>query len=127
MPEGEEDPIEDTRVVLAAFDDFAPLNRAAFLSEEGRALRMAVRMECRAAFEKAPAEATRGLDRKEHRRASAVIQRLSSACAWFSRRDHWELDGKEAGDASAWAALVLLDESYRGRSGARAKSTSRRS
>lgn len=124
MPQNEHDLVEDTRSVLAGFDDMAPIIRAALLSKEGRAMRMAVQAERRAAFEAALADATAGATAGERVRALAVIQLLYSGYAWLSMRDHWGLTGKQAGEASAWAISVLLEELHRERD-RRARSTNK--
>jgi len=109
MPRAGSDLADDARVVLAGFDDHAPLIRAALLSKEGRAMRMAVQPERRAGFEAALAAPTAGLGAAERTRAMAIIQLLYSAHAWMSMRDQWGLTGQQAGEASAWAIGVLLE------------------
>ena len=86
----------------------APL-RAALLTAEGRAMRMSVQAEREAGFRRALAGATAGLTPKERQRVLAVIQLLYSGYAWLSMRDHWGLDGKEAGEAALWAVRTLLE------------------
>lgn len=115
MPQTERALVEDTPVVLASFDEHAPVIRAALLSNEGRAMRMTMQPDRRAAFTRALANATAGASAAEKARAHAVIQLLYSGYAWLSMRDHWGLDGREAGAASAWAIRVLIDELHRER------------
>lgn len=109
MPKTEDALVEDVRTLFAAFDERAPLIRAAVLSPGGREMRAAVNSERRAAFEEALAAATKDLPEAERRRACAVVQLLFSAHAWLSMREQWGLTGAESGDASAWAIGVLLD------------------
>jgi AcrR family transcriptional regulator len=115
MPSTERDLVEDVKVVFARFDEEPRILRAALLSREGRALRMAVQAERVAGFEKALARATKGLTAAERRRVAAVVQLLYSGYAWMSMADHWGLTGAEAGAASSWAIRTLLTSLARDR------------
>lgn len=108
MPATETALLADVRDVMARFDDIAPVMRAALLSREGREMRMSVQPERVQAFRAALADATAHLTQGERTRVCAVIQLLYSGYAWLSMREHWNLDGKEAGEASAWAIETLL-------------------
>jgi hypothetical protein len=48
------------------------------------------------------------LDRASTRRVAAVLQLLTSAAAWQTLRDYWDMDGKEAGESVALAIELLL-------------------
>ncbi|MBL8695066.1 MAG: TetR/AcrR family transcriptional regulator [Planctomycetes bacterium] len=108
MPTTEAALLADVRAVMARFDDIAPVMRAALLSKEGREMRMSVQPERVQAFRAALADATTGLAPSQRTRVCAIIQLLYSGYAWLSMREHWNLDGKEAGEASAWAIETLL-------------------
>lgn len=110
MPQSEEALLADIPVVFAGFDEQEPLMRAALLTKEGRAMRMTMQPERRAGFQRALAGALTGLTPKERQRVLAVVQLLYSGYAWMSMRDHWDLDGAEAAQASVWAIRTLLDD-----------------
>lgn len=109
IPQSEEALLADITPVFMGFDEQAQLMRAALLTAEGRAMRMSVQAEREAGFRRALATATTGLSPKERQKVSAVIQLLYSGYAWLSMRDHWGLDGKEAGEAATWAIRTLLE------------------
>jgi AcrR family transcriptional regulator len=101
------------KALFAAFDREEPLIRASLLSPQGRAMRASMKAERQAGFEAALAAATRGLPAAERRRAHAVVQLLYSGWAWLSMKDQWGLSGEEAGEASAWAIGLVLDDLHR--------------
>lgn len=109
IPQSEDALLADIIPVFIGFDEQEQLMRAALLTKEGRAMRMSVQAEREAGFRRALAGATADLTPKERQQALAVIQLLYSGYAWLSMRDHWGLDGKEAGEASTWAVRTLLE------------------
>lgn len=109
IPQSEEALLNDITPVFMGFDEQEQLMRAALLTPEGRAMRMSVQAEREAGFRRALAGATAALTPKERQQVLAVIQLLYSGYAWLSMRDHWGLDGKEAGEASTWAIRTLLE------------------
>jgi AcrR family transcriptional regulator len=109
IPQSEEALLADIIPVFIGFDEQEQLMRAALLTAEGRAMRMSVQAERRAGFERTLANATARLTPKERLRTLAVIQLLYSGYAWLSMRDHWGLDGQEAGEAATWAVSTLLE------------------
>lgn len=56
------------------------------------------------------AKLTAGLPDKEARAVTAVIRYLHSARTWKAFADEFEMDGREAGEAVAWALRALLAE-----------------
>lgn len=94
--------------VFAALDAQEALVRASGNSAAGRDLRLRGNDERQAAFRRALAGATRGLDALAQRQIAAVVHLLSSVAGWQTMRDHWGLTGPEAGEASAWAIAALV-------------------
>ena len=109
MPSTADTLAPDVRALFMAFDRQEGLIRASLLSKQGRAMRNSMNAERRAGFEKALADATKGLPHAERRRAHAVVQLLFSGYAWLSMKDQWGLTGEESGDASAWAIDLIIE------------------
>jgi AcrR family transcriptional regulator len=116
MPQSEASLLADIIPVFEGFSQQEQLMRAALLTSEGRAMRMSMQAERRAGFERALAEATRGLPRRQKLQVLAVIQLLYSGYAWLSMIDHWGMDGREAGEAAAWAVGTLLKSLHKNQS-----------
>jgi AcrR family transcriptional regulator len=100
---------ELVRQVFPGFDDIAPVIRELLVTPEGLMARLS-RLEARqdAAIALVDTEAP-GLDRASARRVAAATQVLSTAAAWQTLRDFWQMDGKEAGETAALAIELLLD------------------
>lgn len=118
---------EMVRRAFLTFDDVAPVVRALLLAPEGLAARLAGNEERRAAALAVVDNDAPGLDRATRRRLAATVQLLTSAAAWQTLRDYWDMDGAEAADTVTVALALLLDgarheaaqSSPRGRSGKR--------
>jgi AcrR family transcriptional regulator len=104
------------RRAFPGFDDIAAVVRELLAAPEGVAVRMADRpSRQRAATALVRAEVP-GLGRAEQRRLAAAVQVLTTASTWQALRDHWEMDGAEAGETAANAIALLIE-------GARARHT----
>jgi len=93
------------------FDSFdqAPAHISATITTpHGRTMRASQDEARREAFLSALAEID-GLDERQRRAAAGVLQLLYSAHAWLSLREHWGMTGREAAEASSWAAKTLID------------------
>jgi AcrR family transcriptional regulator len=108
-PETEADLLAMPPETFAGFDRHEGVIRAALTSRSGREMRLRANPERQAAFRRSLADATRGLDPARAEQAIAVIQLLYSAPAWHALKEYWRLDGREAGEAVAWAIGTLLD------------------
>jgi len=53
---------------------------------------------------------TEGLSEAEAREAFGVFAYLDNMLAWVTMRDEAGLDGKEVGEAVAWAMQVLIED-----------------
>ncbi len=93
------------RTMFAAFDAEEGLIRASLHSRTGREMRLAHVPNRRRAM--AAASAAASIAEPERRRLECVAHVLCSAAAWETMRDYAEVDGREAGEAAAWALGVL--------------------
>jgi len=94
--------------LFPAFDGEAGLVRASAFSSAGREIRRAADPERRAAFRAAVKDAFPDLAEPDLTRLAAILQLINSAYAWAVLREHWDLDGEEAGRAASEAIAVLL-------------------
>lgn len=92
-----------------AFDDEETLTRSIVFTRQGQALRLSVNARRQAAYLKAVADARPDLPSTDQRRLAALAQLLSSSFAWASMKDYWGLAAGEAGDTSAAAVTLLLE------------------
>ncbi|MEJ0022724.1 MAG: helix-turn-helix domain-containing protein [Alphaproteobacteria bacterium] len=90
------------------FDEHPGAVRASIFSRAGREIRAAVNAERQAATRACVRDAYPDLQEPEFTRVCAVMQLLNSAYAWAVMKDHWGLDGDEAGLASSEAIADLL-------------------
>jgi AcrR family transcriptional regulator len=97
------------RAAFPRFDEQAPIVRELLASPEGRAVTLADKDERRAAALALVRNHAPDLSPAESRRVAAVAQLLTSAAAWQSLRDQWDLDGEEGAEAAAFALELLLN------------------
>ena len=96
-----------------AFETFGKhprLVRTMALTEVGRSVRASRREQRLAAMRKALAEVTDNLPRRERRRAEAIFGSLYDMSTWVSMHEEAGLNGREAGEAVAWAVETLVDD-----------------
>jgi AcrR family transcriptional regulator len=105
--------VATVRRVFATFDDVAPVVRELLLAPEGRDARLADNDARRAAALGVVDHAAAGLDGPTARRVAAVVQLLTSAAAWQSLRDYWDMDGAEAAETVAVALTMILESAAR--------------
>lgn len=99
---------ELVRRAFVGFDEVAAVVRELLAAPEGLAARLAEGPDRqRAATTLVETEAP-GLDPTTRRRVAAAVQLLTSAAAWQGLRDHWGMDGTEAGETAALAIDLLL-------------------
>jgi len=90
------------------------------VAPEGRTARLAHNDQRRRSAETLVRNEVPGLDRRSARQVAAALQLLTSASAWQTLRDVWEMDGGEAADAATMAIDLIID-------GARGRADARRS
>lgn len=79
------------------------------LSVAGREVRLRNNQARQDAFRASLKDVGKGLDPKHKAYLEAVVHLLFTTSAWQVMKDHWNLQGREAGEASAWAIGILLD------------------
>jgi AcrR family transcriptional regulator len=97
------------RRAFPAFDDIAAVVRELLAAPEGLAARTADRPARQRAAVALVKREVPGLGRAEQRRVAAAVQVLTTASTWQALRDHWEMDGAEAGETAAHAIALLLE------------------
>ena len=100
--------IELVRQLFPVFDDLAPVVREVLMAPEGLAARLEDNDERRAAAHAVVDHEAAGLDPATARRVAAAVQLLTSAAAWQTLRDYWDMDGAEAAETVAVALTMLL-------------------
>ena len=106
--------------LFPGFDEIAPVIHELLVAPEGRTARLAHNDERRRSAETLVRNEVPGLDRRSARQVAAALQLLTSASAWQTLRDVWEMDGGEAADAATMAIDLIID-------GARGRAEARRS
>lgn len=96
------------RQAFPVFDAMAPVIRELLRAPEGLAARLAENDDRKEAARELVRTELPDADPKAARRLAAVVQLLSSAAAWQSLHDYWDMDGTEAAEAAALAINVLL-------------------
>jgi AcrR family transcriptional regulator len=96
------------RQACERFDAEPGLVRAMALSDAGRRVRAHRRALRLAGIRQAIAEVAGYLPAAEIRRGEAVIGYLENMLAWVTMREETDLDGKEIGEAVAWAIETLV-------------------
>ena len=94
--------------VCERFDQAPRLVRAMALSQAGRSVRSHRRDKRLESIRNALAEVTDNLPKQEVREAEAVFFYLESMLAWVTMRDEAGLNGKQTGEAIAWAIRTLV-------------------
>jgi len=94
--------------VCERFDEAPRLVRAMALSQAGRSVRSHRRDRRMESIRNALAEVTDNLPQREVREAEAVFFYLESMLAWVTMRDEAGLNGKQTGEAIAWAIRTLV-------------------
>lgn len=79
------------------------------VSVAGREVRLRDNQARQAAFRASLKDVSKGLSPKHKAYLEAVVHLLFTTSAWQVMKDHWNLEGREAGEASAWAIGLLLD------------------
>lgn len=79
------------------------------VSVAGREVRLRDNKARQAAFRKSLKNVSKGLSRQEKAYLEAVVHLLFTTSAWQVMKDHWKLEGRDAGKASAWAIDILLN------------------
>jgi AcrR family transcriptional regulator len=100
---------DSVRRSFAGFDELAPVIRGLLAAPDGLWARLSDNDERRRAATSVVRHAAPGLGRTTERRLAATVQLLTSAAAWQSLRDYWEMDGAEAATTVALAVELLLD------------------
>jgi AcrR family transcriptional regulator len=108
FPTTADDLIATPNRLFPEFDKEEPLVRASAFSAAGREVRRASNAERQAAMRAAVRDAFPDIREPELTRLSAVAQLIDSAYAWAVIKEHWGLDGTEAGIAASQALAVLL-------------------
>ena len=90
------------------FDKEEKLVRASAFSAAGREVRRAANRERQEAMRACVRNAFPRLAEPELTRLAAVVQLIDSAYGWAVMKEHWGLDGHEAGLAASQALAVLL-------------------
>jgi len=108
FPTTADDLIETPNRLFPEFDKEEPLVRASAFSAAGREVRRASNLERQAAMRAAVRDAFPDIGEPDLTRLAAVAQLIDSAYAWAVMKEHWGLDGTEAGLAASRALAVLL-------------------
>lgn len=124
LARSESELLAQVRSEFAAADEIAPLIVASLTSKEGREMQKSWNAERRATLEEALGGVIGTLSGVERTRVLAVLHLLMSAHAWHAMRDLWDLEGREAGEAVAWALGALFRDLRRGRVTRRGKKPS---
>jgi AcrR family transcriptional regulator len=100
--------IETPLRLFPAFDKEEGLVRASAFSTAGREVRQASNPERQAAMRACVRDAFPGIEEPQLTRLAAIVQLIDSAYGWAVMRQHWDLDGTEAGLAASEAVAVLM-------------------
>jgi AcrR family transcriptional regulator len=119
-PVGRDEVVALIERLFPGFDEIAPVIHELLVAPEGRTARLAHNDERRRSAETLVRNEVPGLDRRSARQVAAALQLLTSAAAWQTLRDVWEMDGGEAADAATMAIDLIID-------GARGRAEARRS
>ena len=100
--------IETPNRLFPEFDKEERLVRASAFSAAGREVRRAANPQRQTAIRAAVRDAFPDIREPELTRLAAICQLIDSAYAWAVMKEHWDLDGTEAGAAASQALAVLL-------------------
>lgn len=95
--------------LFEALEGIEGIVRASHASGAGHEMRLKANDERVAAFRSSLKPLMERLDPLRARQLEAVVQLLFSATAWMTMKDYWGLNGREAGEAAAWAIGALLE------------------
>ena len=107
---GPEEFIAHRQELFDHFDRHPNLVKAQLLSRVGREVRAIGSRKTLGTLDQALAELTSGLDPGRATRVKAAMYLLFSGEAWQHYRDVWRLDGRAAGETSAWVAQLIVKE-----------------
>ena len=96
------------RTAHPGFERLAPVIRELLASKDGLAVRLTANDQRRQSPSPPSHSAAPGLGAVDERRVAAALQLLTSAAAWQTLHDYWDMDGEEAGETAALAIELLL-------------------
>jgi len=109
LPTSGESATRLVRRVFPGFDEIAPVIRELLVAPESLLARTADPDARRgAAIELVRREAP-SLDAASTQRVAAAVQLLTTAAAWQTLRDYWDVDGAEAAETAALAIELVLE------------------
>lgn len=94
--------------LFPGFDKEERLVRASAFSAAGREVRRSANRERQEAMRACVRDAFPRMPEPELTRLAAIVQLIDSAYGWAVMKEHWGLDGNEAGLAASQALAVLL-------------------
>lgn len=100
--------IEIPQRLFPAFDEHEGLVRASAFSAAGREIREGSNAERQAAMRACVKDAFPEIEEPHLTRLAAIVQLINSAYGWAVMKQHWDLDGAEAGLAASEALAILL-------------------
>jgi AcrR family transcriptional regulator len=110
-----------TRRWFTNFDTEEGILRGIAASPEGRAIRQPPNKVRLDTIERIVAPLTEGLPRRERHHIASTILTLCSISGWMHMRDYCGYDGREAGEATAYAIGLLVEAGRRRAAAARRK------
>ncbi len=108
FPRTADDLIETPLRLFPEFDREERLVRASAFSAAGREVRRAANRERQEAMRACVRDAFPRMSEPQLTRLAAIVQLIDSAYGWAVMKEHWGLDGNEAGLAASQAIAVLL-------------------
>ena len=105
--------VDLVRRVFPGFDELAPVIRELLIAPEGLLARLSNQADRQQAALAVVAAEAPDLDPARARRVAAAVQLLTTAAAWQTLRDYWDMDGEEAAETAALAVELLLDGARR--------------
>jgi AcrR family transcriptional regulator len=100
---------DSVRRTFVGFDELAPVVRGLLAAPDGLWARLSENADRQRAAMAVVRNEAPGLGRTTERRVAATVQLLTSAAAWQTLRDYWQMDGTEAANTVALALDLLLD------------------
>ena len=97
------------RRAFPGFEEIAPVIRELLVAPEGLKARLGELEQRQAAAVRLVEHGAPGLDAASTRRVAAAIQLVSTAAAWQTLHDYWQMDGAEAGETAALAIDLLME------------------
>jgi AcrR family transcriptional regulator len=96
------------RTAHRGFEQLAPVIRELLASKDGLSVRLTANEQRRQGAIAAVSSEAPGLGPVETRHVAVALQLLTSAAAWQTMHDYWDMDGEEAGETAALAIELLL-------------------